>query len=298
MKRHTDDPLKDFDHDITIESNLQHRQRMRAVLISDKSDINNEVFDIEKKITQLTLMEEICLMALGEGKAHISMLNDNIPYVLRASILLELVLARKIKLNIHEGGNYDEPWKFNVSISEFTPTGDVFLDEAIGILGKDTFSLQKWLDVLTGDTWSRKLSGYQMQNLRDRLCKSLMEKGVVTSRKTSMFMIETTEYPLLDSELKRNICFNVVETATDKNKLDIRSLSRLLSMKAANVLQKALKVTDAPTSSRVNTIADEYLIKYSKFHNLEARFGHLMGDSELHLIAGIFCLYENSNKMF
>lgn len=299
MKRQTEDPLKNFDHNIALESNVQYRQRLRENnLISSSSEINNEVFDTEEKAVKLTFMEEICLMALGEEKAHISIFNDNIPYVLRASILLELVLVHKIKLNIQDGGNFDEPWKFNVSFSDFTPTGDVFLDETMGILGKETFTLQKWLDILTGETWSRKLSVYQMHNLRDRLCKSLMEKGVVTSRKTSTFLIETTEYPLLDCRLKRSICFEIIDSAIDKDKLDIRSLCRLLSMKAANVLQKALKVTDAPTASRVNAIAEDNLAKYSQFQNLKPKFGYLLDDSELYLISGIFCLYEKMNKMF
>lgn len=292
----------EFVHNFKPETNSQYRNRIKDNKLNETQDEgfnNNEShFDTEEKTTDVTLAEEICLLALGDERANISLLNDNIPYVLRACILLELTLARRIKVNIYEGGNIDEPWKLNVIVNDFSPVGDIFMDEAIKIIAKEELSLQKWLYVLTGETWSRRLSPHQMHNLRDRLCKSLIEKGIVTCRKSSLFLFETTEYPLLDTKFKRKICHEIIDSAIESEKLDLRSLCRLLSLNAAKILHKPLKITDAPTSSRIKSFASEVLIKYSKFHNLEAKFGHLLSDGELHLIAGIFSLYEKINKFF
>lgn len=284
------------------EPNIQYRQRLGdnslSGAINSDHNISNSDFDIEEKSIQLTLMEKLCLLALGDERAQLSILNDNIPYVLRACILLELTLAKRTKLNLHNGGNRNEPWKLSVVINDFNPVGDVFLDEAIKTIAQENLSLQKWIDVLTGETWNRRLSEYQMRNLRERICKSLMEKGIVTSQKSSLFLVETTEYPLLNITLKRNLCHDIIDSALDPSKLNLYSLCLLLSLSGAKILHKVLKVTDAPTASRVKHFVNESLEKYSQFHNLEAKFGHLLDDDEMYLISGIFSLYNKINKFF
>ena len=275
---------------------------MREKILPESIQIDQHMetfdFDIEEKSCQLTLMEELCLLALGEERAQMSILNDNIPYILRACILLELTLAKRIKLDVHNGRNRDEPWNLNVVINDFNPIGEAFLDETMKIIAKEELSLQKWVDVLTGETWNHRLSEYQLCNLRERLCKSLMEKGIVTSQKSSLFLVETTEYPLLNIELKRKLCYDIIDSALDPSKLDLHALCLLLSLNGSKILHKVLKVTDAPTSSRVKHFVDESLKKYSQFHNLEHKFGHLLGEGELYLLMGIFSLYKKINKFF
>lgn len=298
MKR-PDEFLQNLEQITEIESNTKYRNRIKKDQSNEEITTSIGDFDIEEKPVQLSIMEELCLIALGEERAQLSLFNDNIPYVLRGCILLELALARRIKLNIQKGGDLNEPWKFDIMVSDFTPTGDSVLDEALGILNKHQLDLQRWIDVLTGETWDRKLASCQMFNLRDRICKSLMEKGVTTSRKTTLFLVETTEYPLLNHNIKRKLCFDIIDSANNNSPdFHLRSLCRLLSIKSAKVLSKALRVTDAPTSSRVKAFANTALTHYCQFHNLEAKFGHLLGDGELHLIAGIFGLYAKINKFF
>ena len=301
MKRRVD--LQTFEHQHGIESNVNYKNRIKEQL-SRAGEINSELFPLnsdfytDEKSVKLSLMEELCLIALGEERARMSLLNDNIPYVLRGCILLELTLARRIKLNIYNGGNFAEPWKLDVLVSDLTPTGCEFLDETLNNITKHEFSLKKWLDVLTGETWDRKLSPFQIQNLRDRICKALMEKGIVTAQKTTIFLIEATEYPLLNHHLKQSLCFEIIDSAMDSGKCELRSLCRLLSLNGAKVLSQALQVTDAPTSSRVKAFANAALIKYSEMNNLKAKFGHILGEAELYLIAGIFSMYIKINKLF
>ena len=300
--KRNENSLGNLDQKNEPESNMHYRQRLKesAISVIEESDknLNCSDFDIEEKSVKLTLMEELCLLALGDEKAQISLLNDNIPYVLRACILLELTLAKRIKLNIHNTGNYDEPWKLNISINDFDPVGDVFLDEAMNIIAKEELSLQKWIDVLTGETWNRSLSEYQMCNLRERICKSLMEKGIVTSRKSSLFLVETTEYPLLNIRLKRKICFEIIDSALDPSNMDLHTLCLMISLSGAKIFHNVLKITDAPTSSRVKQSVNEALEKYSQYTNLESKFGHLLGRGEIYLISGIFSLYKKMNKFF
>lgn len=284
------------------QSNSECRQRLKEtdpsnILLSDQTFDRIEGTNDEKPV-RLTLMEELCLIALGDERATMSILNDNLPYVLRSCILLELTLAKRIKLNIYKEGNLAEAWKMIVTINDFMKTGDIFLDEALHIIAKKEFSLQKWNDVLTGETWSQSLSDYQMYNLRERICKSLMEKRIVTSKKSSFFLIETTEYPLLNIKLKQDLCFKIIDSVHDPCKLDLHALCLLLSLNGAKILHKALRVTDAPTTSLVKNFVNEALEKFSNIHNLESKFGHLLGDGEMYLISGIFSLYKKNNKFF
>lgn len=98
------------------------------------------------------------------------------------------------------------------------------------------------------------------------------------------------------NQLKELSALKIIDSATKTDQLNLRSLCRLLSMYSAQILNKATKITNAPTASRVKSFAAEALMKYSKFHNLKSRFGHLLADGELLLISAIFSLYNHTNK--
>lgn len=291
-------------HSPGVESNSLYRNRRRqfddsTVDAVELTDGESADFDVERggEGEALSLMEEMALLALDEDKGSMSLLNDNVSYVLRCCVLLELAMQGRLKVNLYSGGSRDEPWKLPVVISDFTPTGDCFLDETMRIIQRESLSLERWVDVLTGETWSRRLSVYQLLNLRDRLCKSLLERGIVTAQKSKLFMMETTSYSLLDFDCKRSLCFDIIDTGMGAVPLTLRALCRLLSLSAARILNRALRETDAPTRSRVKAQTAELSQHYTQLPHLEAKFGHL-SDGQLCLIAGIFAMYTKMNNLF
>jgi Golgi phosphoprotein 3 len=46
---------------------------------------------------------------------------------------------------------------------------------------------------------------YQLRNVRERLAKNLVEKGVLTTEKTNFFLFDMTTHPLTDNIAKTRL---------------------------------------------------------------------------------------------
>lgn len=106
-----------------------------------------------------------------------------------------------------------------------TPTGDVLLDEALKHI-KDTDppeTIQSWIEYLSGrltiilikillvtkiilgETWNPLKLRYQLKNVRERLAKNLVEKGVLTTEKQNFLLFDMTTHPLNDNSVKSKL---------------------------------------------------------------------------------------------
>lgn len=107
-----------------------------------------------------------------------------------------------------------------------TPTGDVLLDEALKhikdtdppetiqswieyLSGKleESHEIYKWLNFLNfiGETWNPLKLRYQLKNVRERLAKNLVEKGVLTTEKQNFLLFDMTTHPLNDNHVKSKL---------------------------------------------------------------------------------------------
>lgn len=117
-----------------------------------------------------------------------------------------------------------------------TPTGDVLLDEALKHV-KDTDppeTIQSWIEYLSGEitkhdnrdtfqmqpfyftsgeTWNPLKLRYQLKNVRERLAKNLVEKGVLSTEKQNFLLFDMTTHPLNDNSVKsklvKKVCMNL-----------------------------------------------------------------------------------------
>lgn len=117
-----------------------------------------------------------------------------------------------------------------------TPTGDVLLDEALKHL-KETDppeAVQSWIEYLSGmtyvwlyiysqimtfilgETWNPLKLKYQLKNVRERLAKNLVEKGVLTTEKQNFLLFDMTTHPLTDNVTKSRLVKKVNQTLFDK----------------------------------------------------------------------------------
>lgn len=116
------------------------------------------------------------------------------------------------------------------------PTGDVLLDEALKHI-KETQppeTVQSWIELLSGEalylhgfgkrsrwlvslmspknlhlpgeTWNPLKLHYQLRNVRERLAKNLVEKGVLTTEKQNFLLFDMTTHPLTNSTIKQVRC--------------------------------------------------------------------------------------------
>lgn len=56
--------------------------------------------------------------------------------------------------------------------------------------------------LFTGETWNPLKLRYQLKNVRERLAKNLVEKGVLTTEKQNFLLFDMTTHPLSDNVVK------------------------------------------------------------------------------------------------
>lgn len=61
------------------------------------------------------------------------------------------------------------------------------------------------LYALAGETWNPLKLRYQLKNVRERLAKNLVEKGVLTTEKQNFLLFDMTTHPLTDNLAKSRL---------------------------------------------------------------------------------------------
>ncbi|XP_014204973.1 Golgi phosphoprotein 3 homolog sauron [Copidosoma floridanum] len=201
-------------------------------------------FDNDKE-TKLTLMEEVLLLGLKDKEGYTSFWNDCISSGLRGCILAELGLRGRVELE-KAGMRKRGLLTRKLILKSCAPTGDVLLDEALKHL-KETDppeSVQSWVEYLSGETWNPLKLRYQLKNVRERLAKNLVEKGVLTTEKQNFLLFDMTTHPLTDNLTKTRLVRKIQDAvlAGWKNvasRMNPRTLALIILAHAADVLENA-----------------------------------------------------------
>ncbi|XP_051631597.1 Golgi phosphoprotein 3-like [Manacus candei] len=194
------------------------------------------------KDIRLTLMEEVLLLGLKDKEGYTSFWNDCISSGLRAGILIELALRGRIRLEplaLRRKRLLDR----KVLLQSDTPTGDVLLDETLRHI-KATESpetVPAWIELLTGETWNPFKLQFQLRNVRERLAKALVEKGILCTAKQNFLLFDLTTHPVLDGaeklRLQRRLRESVLERwAREPRRLEPRTLALLVLAHSSDVL--------------------------------------------------------------
>ncbi|CAJ0930470.1 unnamed protein product, partial [Mesorhabditis belari] len=201
--------------------------------------------DEDKKSTRLTLMEQILLLGLKDREGYTSFWNDCISSGLRGCVLIELALRGRIGLEA-SGMRKKGLLSRKVVMKDISPTGDVILDEALRHIKetKPEETVTSWVEYLSGETWNPLKLRYQLRNVRERLAKNLVEKGVLTTDKQNFLLFEITTHPLSDGNMKTKLIKEVQESVlsrwtNDVHRMDKRMLSLIVLAHASDVLENA-----------------------------------------------------------
>ncbi|XP_070500464.1 Golgi phosphoprotein 3 homolog sauron-like [Chironomus tepperi] len=197
------------------------------------------------KETRLTLMEEVLLLGLKDKEGYTSFWNDCISSGLRGCILIELGLRGRIELE-KAGMRRRGLCSRKIILKSDTPTGDVLLDEALKHV-KDTDppeTIQSWIEYLSGETWNPLKLRYQLKNVRERLAKNLVEKGVLTTEKQNFLLFDMTTHPLNDNNIKSKLVKKIQDAVlskwvNDPQRIEKRMLSLIFLAHASDVLENA-----------------------------------------------------------
>ncbi|XP_039944951.1 Golgi phosphoprotein 3-like isoform X2 [Hirundo rustica] len=199
----------------------------------------------DSKETRLTLMEEVLLLGLKDREGYTSFWNDCISSGLRGCMLIELALRGRLQLEAC-GMRRKSLLTRKVICKSDAPTGDVLLDEALKHI-KETQppeTVQNWIELLSGETWNPLKLHYQLRNVRERLAKNLVEKGVLTTEKQNFLLFDMTTHPLTNNNIKQRLIKKVQEAVLDKwvndpHRMEKRLLALVYLAHASDVLENA-----------------------------------------------------------
>ncbi|KAL7836506.1 hypothetical protein AOLI_G00277900 [Acnodon oligacanthus] len=199
----------------------------------------------DSKETRLTLMEEVLLLGLKDREGYTSFWNDCISSGLRGCMLIELALRGRLQLEAC-GMRRKSLLARKVICKSDAPTGDVLLDEALKHI-KETQppeTVQSWIELLSGETWNPLKLHYQLRNVRERLAKNLVEKGVLTTEKQNFLLFDMTTHPLTNNNIKQRLIKKVQEAVLDKwvndpHRMDKRLLALIFLAHSSDVLENA-----------------------------------------------------------
>lgn len=197
----------------------------------------------------LTLMEEMLLLGLKDKEGHVSFWNDSISSGLRGCVLVELAFRQRIDLE-GNGLRNRSLLSRNVVLKSYVPTGDVLLDEALRHLkelNKDNVfeNVAGWIEYLNGGSWHPWKARYKLKDVRNRLAKNLVEKGVLSAEKRNYYLFEHTIYPLTASGVKERLTKEIQDGllknwVNDLYRIDERILTLVLMAQSCDVLENAL----------------------------------------------------------
>jgi Golgi phosphoprotein 3 len=91
-----------------------------------------------------------------------------------------------------------------------------------------------------GETWNLLKIGYQLKQVRERLAKGLVDKGILRTDKKSFVVFDVATHPLSDISAKNNIVQKVAEALLSRiAPSDSRVVALICAIYAANLLDSA-----------------------------------------------------------
>jgi Golgi phosphoprotein 3 len=180
-------------------------------------------------------------MNLGSGltrvQGYLSFWNDNISYALRGCILIELALRRRITVHKDPNRRRLPLAERLVEVTDDRQTGETILDETLRMMKaqeSERLSINSWVDLLsgsstrsshlnasdtlppfiTGETWNVLKIGYQLKQVRERLAKGLVDKGVLRTEKRNFLLFDMATHPVADLRIKDAVVSRVVALLT------------------------------------------------------------------------------------
>ena len=130
-----------------------------------------------------------------------------------------------------------------------------------------------------GETWNLMKIGYQLKQVRERLAKGLVDKGILRTEKRNFLLFDMATHPVADGGAKDEIRRRVRNVLTNRTVVlppsqflpedmefrYIRTISMVCAAYAANVLENALASLGHEARERAFAQVDELLAEYSQW---------------------------------
>ncbi|KAK6497719.1 hypothetical protein TWF481_012122 [Arthrobotrys musiformis] len=232
------------------------------------------------KQPKLTLMEEVLLLGLKDKQGYLSFWNDNISYALRGCIVIELAFRGRISMQRDASRRRFPLADRLIEVVDDTLTGEVLLDEALKMMkASEKMSVSSWIDLMSGETWNLMKIGYQLKQVRERLAKGLVDKGILRTEKRNFLLFDMATHPVADGGAKTEIRTRAKTMLTartivlppteflpeDMEFRYLRTVAMVCAAYAANVLENALSTLGYDARERAFAYVEELLALFSQW---------------------------------
>ncbi|KAF3925170.1 hypothetical protein ABW20_dc0102186 [Dactylellina cionopaga] len=227
---------------------------------------------------KLTLMEEVLLLGLKDKQGYLSFWNDNISYALRGCIVIELAFRGRVSMQRDPSRRRFPLADRLIEVIDDSLTGEVLLDEALKMIkASEKMSVSTWIDLMSGETWNLMKIGYQLKQVRERLAKGLVDKGILRTEKRNFLLFDMATHPVADGGAKQEIRTRVKNALTarttvlppteflpeDMDFRYLRTVAMVCAAYAANVLENALSSLGYEARERAFAYVEELLANFS-----------------------------------
>ncbi|RLV63434.1 hypothetical protein DV515_00018276 [Chloebia gouldiae] len=94
----------------------------------------------------------------------------------------------------------------------------------------------------SGETWNPFKLQYQLRNVRERLAKALVEKGILTTEKQNFLLFDMTTHPVSNASEKQRLLKKLQESVLERwvnepQRMERRTLALLVLAHASDVLE-------------------------------------------------------------
>ncbi|KAJ1071265.1 hypothetical protein K5549_021399, partial [Capra hircus] len=189
-----------------VGNNSEKKVESEEDMNQDRNQDNEDIGD--SKDIRLTLMEEVLLLGLKDKEGYTSFWNDYISSGLQGGrIYLEPPTMCKKRLLDRK-----------VLLKSDSPMGDVLLDETLKHIKatEPTETVQTWIELLVGETWNPFKLQYQLRNVRERIAKNLVEKGILTTEKQNFLLFDLTTHPVTNTTEKQRLVTKLQDSVLER----------------------------------------------------------------------------------
>ncbi|KAI9485450.1 MAG: Golgi phosphoprotein 3-domain-containing protein [Benjaminiella poitrasii] len=289
--------------DDSIKESPTQQQQQQQLQTSKKIAYDPRDIDESKSTPKLTLMEEVLLLGLKDKQGYLSFWNDSISYALRGCIVIELALRGRIAMVKDPNRRKYPLCDRYIEVINENLTGEVLLDEALKMMkANEKMSVSNWIDLMSGETWNVMKIGYQLKQVRERLAKGLVDKGVLRTEKRNFLLFDMATHPVADPAVKEEIIKRVctmlvtrvspaaIDAQSDIPFTYVRTISMICTAYAANVLENALLYLQPELREQAFNKVDELMNDYSSwpFSNTNGKVDIPAGtDLQLEVVASV-----------
>ncbi len=179
----------------------------------------------------------------------------------------------------------------------------------------------------SGETWNITKINYQLKQVRERLAKGLVDKGILRTERRNFFLFDMATHPLADTASKEGIKRRVISILGARTinlqstplfsefvqYRHIRSISLVCGAYAANVLENVLLGLSYDGRDRAFARADELLTQFSEWPfqsntksalgvglNLSQLITEELTDSnelQMEIVAAVLCVFSRMDSI-